>query len=446
MRNRAIWPHATPPRYHARMMKMTLTGPRLSACLHPELRGKAVYGLAAPFQVSPTHAAMTLNLRAVGVPIVDLEAGNDLIVFDSLDAIRPEAVIPLDRCEPAVDPKTGERVNLVKYPPSVGFIPLGATLPDGSPHPHAGTGFGIGQSLGFPVERSVHQPYNQRYIQTFFDLFQFAFDGKRFSITSSKRYTPETLLPGWRTRNRAIGPGVPDGADLLIGYVAAPPGGVHGSGVARFRRTADGWAPVGFTPVTPCDTSFEPSLVRDGDGSLLFTARGWGIEGVPADVREKLDPSLRSAIPVWRSTDGGGTWTKLFQADGVRPWSPLVINPTASGTPYVSGNRIAAPWDQVRGSTTPDARMREFLSLWPLNKQRTGLEREVTVLDAVARFGKAPSGLTWYMDHPIGAVLRLKDGKRHNIMAFRICDSAEVVSDAPPSEHTGTWVEEITEA
>ncbi|MCE9591106.1 MAG: hypothetical protein K8S99_11340 [Planctomycetes bacterium] len=427
------------------MLRMTLTGPRLRDCVHPGLRDKVVYGLASPFQVSPTQAAMVLNLRVRGAGVVDFEAGNDVLVFDRLDAIRAEAAEPLDRSEPAVDPENGERITLVKYPPAVGFVPLGAKLPDGRPHPHAGTGFGLGQSLGYPVDRHVAQPYLQSRIVTLFDLYQFAFDGRRFTITARERFTPDALLPGWKLHNRPINSAVADDEELLLGLVAARDGGLHGSGLSRWRRGPDGWRPASFTPITPPDTSFEPSVARDTDGSLLFTARGWGIEGVSKEAVEKLDRALLNCLIAWRSTDHGATWRKLFQVDKARPWSPVVLNQTAAGEPYFAANPTAEPWPEVRGNTVPDARMRQVLSLWPVNAARSGVGDPVPVLDAVARFGKSPSNLTWYIDHPIGAVLTLADGLKHALLAFRVCDGGEVVRDAKPTEHTGTWVEEITD-
>ena len=32
-----------------------------------------------------------------------------------------------------------------------GFVPVGTCLSDDTPHPHAGTGFAISHSVGFPV-------------------------------------------------------------------------------------------------------------------------------------------------------------------------------------------------------------------------------------------------------------------------------------------------------
>ncbi len=56
----------------------------------------------------------------------------------------------------------------------------------------------------------------------------------------------------------------------------------------RWRFLDAEWRPVAFTLVAGNDKSYEPSLVRDVDGSLLYLARKDGND-----------------IIVWRSPDNG---------------------------------------------------------------------------------------------------------------------------------------------
>lgn len=422
---------------------MSLSGPRLSACDHEDLKNRAVYGMGVPMQVSQTQVAIIANLRLCGVPAIDMEAGSDAIVFDSLAQLRAERAVPLDRSERARDPRTGSEIVLVKYPMTGGFVPLGARLADGRPHPHAGTGFGLGQTLGFPADHSVKQPANLPDILRYFDLVQLRLVDGRLVIESTTRLAPDQIVPGWSVSNRPINQGVQDGEDLLTGFVAAPEGGlVHGAGVCRWSRGHDGWRPVQYTPVTPLDTSFEPSLIRDRDGALLLSVRGFGIEGVPREEVAKLDESLKGCFRVFRSVDGK-QWTEHLKVDRIRPWSPVVMGQTVGGGVFLAANERAEPWPAVRGNTLPDARMREKLALWPLSDDRRSVGTPTRVVDAVALWGRAPSALTWYLDHPISAVVRLADGKPRTLLCFRVCDSAEVVSDAPPTKQTGLWVEEV---
>lgn len=171
----------------------------------------------------------------------------------------------------------------------------------------------------------------------------------------------------------------------------------------------------------PFDTSFERSLVRDQDGALLLSVRGFGIEGVPREDVAKIDPSLKNCFRVFRSTDGRH-WVEILKVEGVRPWSPVVMGKTAKGRVFPAANERAEPWPEVRGNTLPDARMRENLApgrstrsvrCWPSEPHcRCGRTS-----------GRAPSRLTWYLDHPISAVVRLADGIERTLLSFRVCDS-----------------------
>jgi len=409
----------------------------------PEWHDRAVYGVGAAFQVGPGTAASILNLRVRGVPTIDLEAGNDILVFRRLDDLREERAMPLDRTERIRDPGDGREYLHVRYPPNGGFVPVGARLDSGAPHPAAGTGFGLAQTICFPCEGDHPQPAELTDIRRMFVVMQFAFDGTSFRVTSSRVVEGDALLPGWVVVNRPINMAVADGEDLLTGLVAGRPGEAHGSGLCRWRRGGQGWVPVSYTPVTPADCSFEPSLIRDTDGSLLFSARGWGVEGVQKALLAGLDQELKNCVRVWRSADGGVTWKQVLRVDRLRPWSPVVLSPTAEGIPYLCGNRLVPPRPNVIGRTTPDARMREILCMWPLSPARDSLLAEHVVLDAPHRFGPVPSGLTWCLDHPIGCVLDLADG-RHSLLQFRCCDYAEVVSDSQPVPQTGCWIETVS--
>jgi hypothetical protein len=427
------------------MLTIPLSGPRLQFPPHPDLRGSAVYGLGHVFQVGPQTAAAMVNLRVIGAKAIDMEAGTDILLFDSLQNLSAASAQPLDRNEPAAHPVTGEPLTMVKYPGVGGFIPLGATLPNGQAHPHAGTGFGLAQALGYPVKKHIDQPFDAHDVQVFFEILQYRYDGNRFFVEKRDRYTPDQILPGYTVKNRPLSMGVPSGDGILTGMVAGKPGELHGVGVTHWSRTSGHWRPIGFTPVTEKDTSFEPSTVRDTDGAMLLCARGFGVEGVPEPLRKTIDKAKINRFQVWRSSDEGATWQQIISRDNMRPWSPVCINTLADGTPYLAANRKVDVRPDMRGHTTPDARMREYLCAWPLTPDRRDVQAESLLLDASARFGPVPSGLLWYLDHPIGAVVTLKDGQKHALLGFRVADAAEVVRDAKPSKHTGFWLDEIAQ-
>jgi hypothetical protein len=422
------------------------SGPRLQYPVHEELAGKAVYGLGAMFQVqvSPAMCAAIVNLRVIGAKAIDMEAGTDVVLFDSLEEIKAENARPLDRNEPGTHPVTGEELTMVKYPGIGGFVPRGARLADGTPHPHAGTGFGLAQALGYPVKKHVDQPFDSHDVAVFFELAQYRFDGERFYIERRERMTPEQVLPGYVVKNRPLSMGVMSGDGFVTGMVAGKPGEVHGVGVTRWSRASGWWRPEGFNWVTEKDTSFEPSTVRDSDGAILLCARGYGVEGISKEERAKIDPAKINRFQVWRSRDEGATWEQIIKLDNMRPWSPVCINLLSDGTPYIAANRKVQVRPDMRGATTPDARMREYLCAWKLAADRRNVEPESLLLDANQVLGTVPSGLVWYLDHPIGALLTFNDGQKHAVIGFRVADAAEVVRDARPSGVTGFWAQEVS--
>ena len=95
------------------------------------------YGLGFPFQVAPHKAGLFCNIRRDGMHGIDYEIGSDVILFDDLADIHAGNAFPLSRYE-----KTASSLT-IKGPVVGGFVPMGAKMADGSPHPHAGTGFGM---------------------------------------------------------------------------------------------------------------------------------------------------------------------------------------------------------------------------------------------------------------------------------------------------------------
>ncbi|PYV07551.1 MAG: hypothetical protein DMG07_28390, partial [Acidobacteria bacterium] len=306
-----------------------------------------VYGLALPFQVAPRLGAVFCNIK--GARGNDFEAGNDAVLFDAIeDGIR--AAVPLARNHRAPHPRGKGDVLMVKYPARGGFVPFGTRRPDGSPHPHAGTGFGIHQSLAWPVDGPTEIRGPEHY--QCFELQQYRYDGSAFRVLGTEKVEMTDLLAGWTIHDGGITNGIPDGDDFLVGMAGGKfdprkleenNGGdvASGAGVMRWQRRQESWRPVSFVPVTEPDLSFEPSLIRDTDGALLFCARGG-----------------QRAIRVWRSSDGGATWVKLIHVVGVAAGSPISLDQAVDGTPYIATNLydvllhpVAAKY-RVRKNTT----------------------------------------------------------------------------------------------
>ncbi|MBT5872120.1 MAG: hypothetical protein HOH43_01775, partial [Candidatus Latescibacteria bacterium] len=105
-----------------------------------------LYQVIMPFQVAPGLAAAFCNIRRGDAPGADFEIGMDVVLFDDLNKVTADRAVPISRNHEAPNPRTSPPNApsvMMKYPCAGGFVPLGARRPDGSPHPHAGTGFAL---------------------------------------------------------------------------------------------------------------------------------------------------------------------------------------------------------------------------------------------------------------------------------------------------------------
>jgi hypothetical protein len=397
------------------------------------------YGLGCPFQVSPRQAGLIANLRTQGFPVGDFEAGIDMLLFDRIDAISAKKARPVTRTSKYADRHTGEWRVAIKYWASGGFVPWGARLPKGAPHPHAGTGFLLCEVTDVAMKGSGYYGYYEKAekdkIRTT-EICQLAYDGREFRVVETEARTAANPLRAdgseWTISAPGLQMAVPDGNDLL--YACYSAGANRGaSGVSRWRRLDRRWQLISFVPIAfirmPEEprmrygepialNAFEPSLIRDTDGSLLFTLRASGSE---------LEDHI---IRVWRSTDTH-TWELAIEVPQGRGQAPVTLNQAADGTPYLAGNRLGHE--------------RDWLVLWPLNRERSGLEEPITVRNALEQFGPPPSGRVWFMDHPMAQTVRLADGGWHNLLLYRIMDRGEH-SGLSPAPQSGLYVEEVVSA
>ncbi len=422
------------------------------------------YGITYPFQVAPRLAGVFCNIRKALNPGVDFELGSDVLLFDSLDAIRSEAAVQISRNHGEPNPNSrppNERAVMVKYPVAGAFVPTGAKRADGSPHPHAGTGFGLStaqawpqhdRDLGHNADRIGRRAYPGAQAYEYLEFQQLSYDGTRFRAEKAEPLVEGRASVGdWFLAGNPIRNGIADGDDLLLPYScrrgepAGPKRSLVASGVLRFRRTAGLWQAHTFVPVTPEDGSWEPTLVRDVDGTLLLCARGKG------------EPN-RTSIRVWRSADGGTTWRLQIEALGPISMSPVSINQAADGTPYVAANLFEVPlWpigdERYNHSgykgTGDGGRMRlggwlrERLVLWPLSADRKSLASPIVARDCRSEFGPPPGGSSWHADHPSAMNLQLGDGSWHNILGYRVLERAEATHAIAPAPQSGAYLEEV---
>ena len=421
------------------------------------------YGLIFPFQVAPKMAAAFVNIRirnGVMAPARsgdDYEVGGDVVLFDDVSGAVTSPPVAVMRNHEEPNPNStppNQPSIMVKYPMRGGFVPAGAKRADGSPHPHAGTGFGINMAIarhpGDPKSESGGGMYEEGESYSYLELFQFAYEDRQFKVTGSERIPQSKLVPGWWMANGGLTNAIPDGDDLLVAMSAGriekkPQPGESvpiGGGVMRWQRKEGIWHPVSFVQATGNDSSTEASLIRDTDGRLLLSARG---------QQDRDDHAIR----VWRSSADGESWEKIIHVADVMSSGPITLNQAADGTPYIAANIFMVPLDPIpkrfripaddQGRVRGGGWTRQKLYLWPLADDRTGLEAPILARHCKADFGPAPSGSMWRVDHPVAATVRLADGNWHNIMGYRIHDDVESHDlEAPPQ--TGAYLEEVISA
>jgi hypothetical protein len=392
------------------------------------------YGLGFVAQVGPRAAALFANLRVIGKGRTDFEDGCDAFVFGDLAGLKKAKPGAIIRNEHERDAATGAARFVVKYPAAVGFWPLGAKQPDGSPHPGAGTGFALCRALSFVGRGDIltWDMFSQPTMRCYLEVVQLAFDGRQVSVTKRDLFRPEkqwVSADGWTIMAGGLHSAIPDGSDLLMACEAYREGPGR-NGVCRFRFSEGQWQPVSFSPVT---SGGEPSLVRRTDGSLVFLTR----------PSEDMGPEAPKSIMLWTSKDSGATWQEVLRAPNLRPSTPVSVHATADGRVFVLAN--------VPGMTNPERtvqwwhRDRARLALWQLSEGAAELKPAQIIRDAEADFGMAPVGYQWYVDHPASAIVRLADGFWHGLIAYRVMQypaAGDPVGETP-NAHTGCYVEEM---
>ncbi len=191
------------------------------------------YGLGLPFQVAAGKVGLFCGIR--GKRGHDFEAGTDVILFSDLSQIQAEGAIPISRNHNEKNPNSSPAAApsiMVKYPVRGGFVPAGAKLEDGSPHPHAGTGFGICQAIAWTEDQESVYPGEQMY--EYVELYQLAYDDGGFRLTETERIPYDELFEGAVLANPGLTNAIADGEDLLFTMGSGIEGGSF-SGLTRWR-------------------------------------------------------------------------------------------------------------------------------------------------------------------------------------------------------------------
>ena len=408
------------------------------------------YEGACMFQLSPTEIGVAPLIRGNSsrLQTVDLLMGSDLLIMDQVAPVEAKAVIPLTRTERGADPRNGKPMLLMKTIACIGFVPVGALMPDGTPHPHAGTGFGLAEVQGVPLDKDgkaatygwwlVDEPYIA------LELQQYRYDGKRFRIEKTEAVANDGLLDGWVFLAIPLFNLCAGGDELMGGFAAIPKGDtpLHPkeltdrwiysrdltSGVGRFRRSGGDWRLADFQVIPGAGDLVEPTLVRDTDGNPYFSGRGRAASNL-------------NTVSLWRSSDDGANWEPVLHVPDGRAGTPVSINRALDGSLYIAGNpnRSVNSYGRPHDSNL----LRETLRLWPLASDQSALLDPITVRDGRIDFGPPPHGSIWWVDHPVGRNVRLADGQWHHLLTYRVLEENENLHGAPLTACTGTYIEDL---
>jgi hypothetical protein len=351
------------------------------------------YELGTLFQLDAEHLLLVASMREQGGH--DFEVGNDGFIFKDLSEIAAERAIPLNRLEPNYQFKSGKGSGvLAKFPGSGAFVPLGAKLENGDPHPGAGTGFLLTTCQAFLADRSEAAPDADEFVQ--FQQLKWA-NGK-LEVTNSELPSP--------LREKAKNQGfncVPLGSAFLCPCVA-----VDGTVVIKFEFVEGQWkATYTSKPFLQNKFEIEPSIRKTEEGFLVYT-RGSG------DRRGRI----------YRSIEG---LEYYFVSDHWNYTVPQVMNQGLDGSIYLTTN-------------TGPGWLRNPLLAYAL--QGLKFVDPVSIHDE-KEIGDDKEKEVPFCDHGVGNNVFLNGRWRH-LLLYRVCDLRETNGEgAPPMPQTGLYMAEL---
>ena len=344
------------------------------------------YEIGAVLQLDRTHCLLLASMDEQGGP--DLCVGNDAFVFEKISDIKAENAIPINRVETHYKLQTAEGYGfLAKYPLNGGIIPLGARLPDGRPHPAAGTGILVSDCLAFKSDLSdpVHQngmaSYNSWESMT--EVIQVRWDGKKLHITDVQK-APSWLGP--KPVDDPLGLFAISGAGFIAPFRFSD-GHYH---VVRFEWDGKVWAPTKLSPpFLQNEREGEPSIQIQG-GKAFTAFRGF------------IGPKNKMYV-----SDDQQNYKFLFDWDAVQD-APMVLNQGLDGSLYLITNRNHG-W------------FRNPLTAYPMLADGFGEGTIIHDQDGVRDDNgeKLP-----FVDHGRGNNVFLEGRWRH-LLCYRVCDLKE---------------------
>jgi hypothetical protein len=344
------------------------------------------YELGACFQLDDTHCLLVSSLDEQGGP--DLCVGNDAFVFEKLSDIRPEKAIIVNRAEPEyVGPGQTKASFLAKYPVSGFFVPLGTLLPNGRPHPAAGTGLLTSVCVAYAADRSDpttagKTDANWKAWEDLVEFIQIGWDGKKLTLGETRKVRELFGHPLLSHTFSRLSP-------LDKGFVGPCEFKDVGLRPVRFDWDGKRWdaAQCGDS-FTVTDHEMEASIQQQGDRYLIST-------------RDDQAPKVR----IYASNDGM-KFKLLFEAKN--HYVPRCLNRGLDGSIYLATN-------------PGPGFLRNPLLAYPLVGDSFGDPIVVHDQDGVRndKGDKIP-----FVDHGQGFNLKL-EGRQQHLIFYRVCDLKE---------------------
>ena len=344
--------------------------------------GDCAYALGAILQLDRETCLLVSGMEEQEGP--DLCVGNDGFIFKHLDDIREENAIIINRGEyVSID---GEQAYIIKTPMSGGFVPLGETLEDGSPHPAAGKGFLYCCCVPYKSDRSDPLPPYREFIEK----IDIEWDGEHLKICGTERLD---FGSGFARASTPLTEPVPFGnGNLLTLFTLVPsaPSAAAGIYPVEFAYTTNGWriVRIGESFGAGYYHASEPSLRKNG-GRYYAALR-----------------SDKPVVAVFESDDG---FDYRLICEAKNHTVPRVLNLGLDGSMYLATNGFGPGF------------LRNPLLCYPWNG--SGFDDPFSVHDENGVRDQDGDSIP-FVDHAISYNVFL-EGRRRHFLVYRVCDLME---------------------
>jgi hypothetical protein len=338
---------------------------------------EVAYELGSIHQLDRDHCLLVASMDEQGGG--DLCVGNDGFIIRSLGDIKAVTPIEINRVDADFELTPGaEKTFLAKYPAVGAFVPLGAKLANGKPHPAAGSGVLFSCASTFRHDKTTQDENSKRQVE----VLQFRWDGQRLRCTHHEIIG--SLLDRTLTGSTPLVSCTQDHGFLF------PFGTVEdGILVYRFDWNGERWTPTSrCKPFTKSHKETETSIRKQGD-SFYIQTRCPSVEG----QLYRAGSDLKFAHVATLDSHAG---------------CPKVLNQGLDGSLYVACN-YSPGW------------VRNPLEAVPWESDHFG--RPFILHDQDGVRGDKGESLP-FVDHAIGSNVFLEGRWRH-ILCYRVVDLKE---------------------